>query len=186
MYTSGTKFEVSQKKKTNYTEESREREREIEEIQKMAEEGKSDAQLFQLLSNLLQQVGFFSFSQWFFSLFLLLINLIICFTFLKSCVDNCLIWGVEEWEFDIWLSIWGPMKLGFFLWSSEISDLGFLKLCLFFLIWWYLLEFVDIHKVYSNSWLRKRRRKSLNIVNLITFLTYWIQELFENYPKFSF
>jgi hypothetical protein len=61
LYTSGTKFEVSQKKKTNYTEESRERE--IEEIQKMAEEGKSDAQLFQLLSNLLQQVGFFSFSQ---------------------------------------------------------------------------------------------------------------------------
>jgi hypothetical protein len=34
----------------------------------MAEEGKSDAQLFQLLSNLLQQVGFFSFSQWFFFL----------------------------------------------------------------------------------------------------------------------
>jgi hypothetical protein len=63
LYTSGTKFEVSQKKKTNYAEESREREREIEEIQKMAEEGKSDAQLFQLLSNLLQQVGFFSFSQ---------------------------------------------------------------------------------------------------------------------------
>jgi hypothetical protein len=50
-----------------------------------------------------------------------------------------------------------------------------------------LPEFVDIHKVYSNSWLRKRKRKSLNIVvNLITFLTYWIQELFENYPKFSF
>jgi len=51
------------KKKKQIILKKAEREREIEEIQKMAEEGKSDAQLFQLLSNLLQQVGFFSFSQ---------------------------------------------------------------------------------------------------------------------------